>query len=244
MNWIIVILTLSEALDYYFRVEQMRCLCAGGNHVRNSPNCNIPMCEGCQAYTPKEKQTFLDIMPSRLIISLNIFQYDRRSMMLRKVTTNMQIPPILENVGQYLRTPANNETFALYGICAHHGQSATAGHYIAYCKNYADGNWRKFDDDRVSLLDNHNIEHRVRGDGFDPYILFYIRLDPNNHVPRQRLINNVTENQRSRSGITVTRMPNNNPIQKDAGIAKTKPNIIVSGIFYEFLILEPSFLNK
>ena len=48
-------------------------------------------------------------------------------------------------------------TYELYALLIHRG-SATSGHYFAYIKNFADGNWYCFDDAHVTKIDQKDVE--------------------------------------------------------------------------------------
>ena len=58
--------------------------------------------------------------------------------------------------------------YELIGVITHLGLSGPNGHFLAFCKNPIDGNWYKYNDDKVSPAENHNIHNEGVA-----YILFY-----------------------------------------------------------------------
>lgn len=66
--------------------------------------------------------------------------------------------------------------YDLYAVCNHMG-TMTRGHYIAYCRNPADGHWYMYDDNNVQSLP----EERLVTAG--AYLLFYVRQSLINQLP-------------------------------------------------------------
>jgi ubiquitin C-terminal hydrolase len=60
--------------------------------------------------------------------------------------------------------------YDLYAVVNHFGRIG-AGHYVAYVKSEADGQWRAFNDARVSLMDDRDVQSS------SAYLLFYARRD-------------------------------------------------------------------
>ena len=58
--------------------------------------------------------------------------------------------------------------YKLFGIVTYFGPSSMAGHFIAFCKSFVDGNWYKCNDSMVTP----SSFHEAKNTGV-PYILFY-----------------------------------------------------------------------
>ena len=68
--------------------------------------------------------------------------------------------------------PNSKVSYDLIGTINHNGPSANAGHYIA-CSKIND-NWYKFDDLRVKLIDEKELQTPIiSGQEFQPYVLVY-----------------------------------------------------------------------
>lgn len=74
-------------------------------------------------------------------------------------------------------TPALDNTYDLYAVCYHHGDDLETGHYTAACKNPYDGQWYKFDDWRVTPVEDENAYSELVNN--TAYMLFYKRKKPN-----------------------------------------------------------------
>lgn len=74
--------------------------------------------------------------------------------------------------------PANPQenVYDLYAICYHHGDDLETGHYTAACKNPYDDRWYKFDDSRVTPVDEANAYAQLVNNTV--YMLFYKRKRP------------------------------------------------------------------
>lgn len=71
----------------------------------------------------------------------------------------------------------HDNIYDLYAICYHHGDDLETGHYTAACKNPYDGHWYKFDDSKVTQVDDGNVYSELVNN--TAYILFYRRKKPN-----------------------------------------------------------------
>ena len=63
--------------------------------------------------------------------------------------------------------------YDLYAVCYHQGDTLETGHYTAACRNPFDHNWYKFDDQKVTKVDNEHINEEIVNN--EAYILFYQR---------------------------------------------------------------------
>lgn len=80
------------------------------------------------------------------------------------------------------RAPTNSPSiqhdnvYDLYAVCYHHGDDLETGHYTAACKNPYDGRWYKFDDSRVTPVDDESAAAELINN--TAYMLFYKRKKP------------------------------------------------------------------
>ena len=63
--------------------------------------------------------------------------------------------------------------YDLYSVCYHQGDTLETGHYTAACKNPYDQHWYKFDDQRVSKINNDEVSEKIINN--EAYMLFYQR---------------------------------------------------------------------
>uniref|UniRef100_A0A182JW52 Tafazzin n=1 Tax=Anopheles christyi TaxID=43041 RepID=A0A182JW52_9DIPT len=71
------------------------------------------------------------------------------------------------------RQLAMDNRYDLYAVCYHQGDTLETGHYTAACKNPYDGQWYRFDDQRVSHVPNDRIDEEIINN--EAYLLFYQR---------------------------------------------------------------------
>lgn len=73
------------------------------------------------------------------------------------------------------KTFLNNEDhkYDLYAVCYHQGETLETGHYTAACKNPYDQQWYKFDDQRVSHINQDEVPDKIVNN--EAYMLFYQR---------------------------------------------------------------------
>ena len=108
----------------------------------------------------------LDQLPEILIIMIK--QYNDNS---KKIDKFVEYPMDL-NMEPYCYNYKNDSLqYELQSICIHTG-SLRGGHYYAYCKNFIDDQWRKYNDTHVSQpLNQSEILNQK------PYCLFYKRIN-------------------------------------------------------------------
>lgn len=182
-------LTLHACLTHYTRAERL----AQEDAWR---------CPQCQRYMPVVKTLGLWSLPDILVIHLKRFRQQAKGRTSTKLTTMVEFPlndfdmtphlvrrnsPTAESPGhsrsprrRHSKTPIcspDENMYDLYAICYHHGDDLETGHYTAACKNPYDGHWYKFDDSRVTLVDDENAYSELVDN--TAYMLFYKRKKPN-----------------------------------------------------------------
>ncbi|XP_028174663.1 ubiquitin carboxyl-terminal hydrolase 31 [Ostrinia furnacalis] len=182
-------LTLHACLAHYTRAE----------HLAQEDAWRCPQ---CQRYMPVVKTLGLWSLPDILVIHLKRFRQQAKGRTSTKLTTMVEFPlndfdmtPHLvrrNSTGaespshsrsprrRHSKTPAggpNENMYDLYAICYHHGDDLETGHYTAACKNPYDGHWYKFDDSRVTAVEDEDAYSELVNN--TAYMLFYRRKRPN-----------------------------------------------------------------
>ncbi|XP_047529374.1 ubiquitin carboxyl-terminal hydrolase 31 [Vanessa atalanta] len=180
-------LTLHACLAHYTRAE----------HLAQEDAWRCPQ---CQRYMPVVKTLGLWSLPDILVIHLKRFRQQAKGRTSTKLTTMVEFPVDDFDMSPHLvrRTPATAESpshsrsprrrasraapahdhvYDLYAVCYHHGDDLETGHYTAACKNPYDGRWYKFDDSRVTSVDDENVYSELVNNS--AYMLFYKRKKPN-----------------------------------------------------------------
>lgn len=99
--------------------------------------------------TISKKNTFISY-PKSLIIGLKRFDFDPIEMNAIKLLDIVEYPDVL------VLKRCIDEKPLQYQLCAiveHIGKNPNGGHYICYSRTF-DGRWLKFDDDRVTTIEN------------------------------------------------------------------------------------------
>lgn len=136
--------TLKKCLDTYFSESEITWAC--------------PKCKKNQ-----DSIKMLDITKSPLILVIHL---NRNETGLSKKQTFVSFPWSL-NLEPYISHKHKNNSYNLYAVSNHIGESVNAGHYTSYCKNSISGNWLQYDDTTVSVVRPQEIQSSAA------YILFY-----------------------------------------------------------------------
>ncbi|XP_013142961.1 PREDICTED: ubiquitin carboxyl-terminal hydrolase 31, partial [Papilio polytes] len=180
-------LTLHACLAHYTRAE----------HLAQEDAWRCPQ---CQRYMPVVKTLGLWSLPDILVIHLKRFRQQAKGRTSTKLTTMVEFPlNDLDMTPHLVRRNSSNDSpghsrsprrrhskaalhnphdniYDLYAICYHHGDDLETGHYTAACKNPYDNRWYKFDDSRVTPVDDDNAYAELVNNTV--YMLFYKRKKP------------------------------------------------------------------
>lgn len=120
---------------------------------------NIWFCSKCNSAQKAMKKIQINYSPNILIIQLKRF----------KIGGNVKIDTFVDfSINDFLLKSYNmNEHYDLCGIINHTG-TLGFGHYIAYCRNYYNGKWYRYDDSNVT-----EIESEKELITSSAYVLFY-----------------------------------------------------------------------
>ena len=129
-------------------------------------NLNLWTCDNCHKDVKCKKINKFWKLPDILIILIK--QYNDNTKKLDKFIKY----PMNLNMDPYCYNYKNDILdYELQSICIHTG-SLGGGHYYAYCKNFIDDQWRKYNDTNVSQpLNESEILNQK------PYCLFYKRIN-------------------------------------------------------------------
>jgi len=139
---------ISVLLNHYFKPEILE-------------KGNAYFCERCNKKAIASKQTKIIRAPEILVLTVKRFYYDTAGTISGKIKCPLQIEPSLN---------VNNESFDLFGVVTHHGDSLNSGHYTATASHSNSPNscWWHFDDSRVERLNSRGVQNIKNA-----YILFY-----------------------------------------------------------------------
>ena len=125
---------------------------------------NSIYCENCRQNYQALQQTIFIKTPKNLIINLN------RGKGL-EYNVNIVFEEYL-NLKRYVMDNNSPFYYELVGIICHHGPNDMGGHFIAYCKNYKNCGWYKYNDSQVTKC----TFNEIRTGGL-PYVLFYSYIE-------------------------------------------------------------------
>ncbi|KAI9029651.1 hypothetical protein CLU79DRAFT_473510 [Phycomyces nitens] len=134
--------TVQKALQNFIKVDII-----GGNDPENKY-----MCSSCKQRVTAGKQMTLCELPMMLNIHLKRFTFDMQRGYMRKVTSDVKYPEVLD-MAPYVSKEKNCQKaiYRLYAVLVHLGGSCSSGHYYAYVKS-PEGKWYRMDDEDVSLV--------------------------------------------------------------------------------------------
>lgn len=146
-------------------------LCSYIEHFMSKEKIENWLCPGCSETVTVERSVSISKGPRILVIHLKRFYQDEDGNR-HKISTLVEYPEELD-ISKYCQ-PANSSelscTYELFGVIHHFG-TIKGGHYIACCKNYGNGQWHKYNDERVTTCSQDDIH------GPSAYVLFYCARD-------------------------------------------------------------------
>eukprot|EP01129_Flabellula_baltica_P007710 TRINITY_DN3013_c0_g2_i1.p1 TRINITY_DN3013_c0_g2~~TRINITY_DN3013_c0_g2_i1.p1 ORF type:complete len:326 (-),score=50.47 TRINITY_DN3013_c0_g2_i1:1197-2174(-) len=158
--------SVSYCLSNYFSSEKMR----GSEKY---------YCESCCCRQEAERYTRVKKLPKILIIQLKRFKYNERQDKFVKIPHRVVFPEYLR-ILQTIEQNDSKKLYSLVSVVSHIGSSPNHGHYVAFSKT--EDIWRKYDDDKVSRLENdisplygssaHMGKRDSNSNGYS-YLLFY-----------------------------------------------------------------------
>lgn len=146
-------------------------------------------CENCNELVQSTKTLTLKSLPPVLCVQLKRFRHD--SYFSSKLNNVVEYP--VEGLDlrhflhkEFIGSPLSSSSeYDLLGIVNHRG-SFNGGHYVAYCRDLANGRWLEFDDSRVREISESELL------GVQAYLLFYIQKgEPDRERQRQDIIESI-----------------------------------------------------
>lgn len=115
------------------------------------------------------------------MVEFPVNDFDMTPHLVRRSPPNVESPshsrsPLRRRHSKPSTNPQEH-IYDLYAVCYHHGDDLETGHYTAACKNPYDSHWYKFDDSRVTPVDDENVYSELVNNS--AYMLFYRRKKPN-----------------------------------------------------------------
>ncbi|OBZ88895.1 Ubiquitin carboxyl-terminal hydrolase 36 [Choanephora cucurbitarum] len=158
--------TLQMALDNFIKTDVI------GNDADNRYKC-----DSCKQMVRAGKQMTIDELPMMLTVHLKRFAFDLHRGYMRKITTDVQFPELL-NMAPYVSPEKSikQADYQLYAVLVHYGHGCDSGHYIAYVKA-PNGQWYLMDDDAVTPVSLKEVLSQRA------YMLFYQQLKPQTKQP-------------------------------------------------------------
>ena len=126
---------------------------------------NAMYCNYCKQTCSSSMSTLLATGPEILIIILNRGKGNEFNVKL-----NFKKDWDLKD---YIERKDTGYLYELIGVITHIGESSMSGHFIAYCKEYFENTWLKFNDAMVDPVKNFQSEVI---DFATPYLLFFKKI--------------------------------------------------------------------
>lgn len=149
--------SLADLLDNFTQEEVL--------DYRERPRCGV-----CKADRKMYKAYSFQKLPRYLVLHLKRFQgthsYKKITSLVSFPLTSLDMSPYVSGPARSTQ-PAHGNRYSLYAVSNHSG-TPIAGHYTAFCKHPATGDWNFFNDSSVS-----RITSPTKIVSNEAYILFY-----------------------------------------------------------------------
>ncbi|KAM9540588.1 ubiquitin carboxyl-terminal hydrolase 2 isoform 1-T1 [Salvelinus alpinus] len=123
-----------------------------------------PTCCRCKARRKCTKKFTIQKFPQILVLHLKRFSENR--VRTSKLSTYVNFPLKELDMREFASENSMNAVYNLYAVSNHSGNTL-GGHYTAYCRNPALGEWYSYNDSRVSPMSSSQVRSS------DAYVLFY-----------------------------------------------------------------------
>lgn len=132
-----------------------------------------PTCERCKARRKCTKKFTVQKFPKILVLHLKRFSEAR--IRTSKLSAFVSFPLKDLDLREFSSDPSAHTVYNLCAVSNHSG-TTMGGHYTAYCKNPASGEWHTFNDSRVSPMSSSQVRTS------DAYVLFYELSSPSSRM--------------------------------------------------------------
>ncbi|XP_066566888.1 ubiquitin carboxyl-terminal hydrolase 2a isoform X2 [Amia ocellicauda] len=123
-----------------------------------------PTCYRCKARRKCTKKFTIQKFPKILVLHLKRFSEAR--IRTSKLSTFVNFPLKDLDLREFASENSIHAVYNLYAVSNHSG-TTMGGHYTAYCRNPASGEWYTFNDSRVTPMSSSQVRSS------DAYVLFY-----------------------------------------------------------------------
>nr|XP_023823872.1 ubiquitin carboxyl-terminal hydrolase 2-like [Salvelinus alpinus] len=123
-----------------------------------------PTCYRCKTRRKCTKKFTIQKFPQILVLHLKRFSENR--VRTSKLSTYVNFPLKELDMREFCSENSMNTVYNLYAVSNHSGNTL-GGHYTAYCRNPALGEWYSYNDSRVSPMSSSQVRSS------DAYVLFY-----------------------------------------------------------------------
>ncbi|KAM5246684.1 ubiquitin carboxyl-terminal hydrolase 2 isoform 1-T1 [Ctenodactylus gundi] len=128
-----------------------------------------PTCCRCRARKRCIKKFSVQRFPKILVLHLKRFSESR--IRTSKLTTFVNFPLRDLDLREFASENTNHAVYNLYAVSNHSG-TTMGGHYTAYCRSPATGEWHTFNDSSVTPMSSSQVRTS------DAYLLFYELASP------------------------------------------------------------------
>ena len=125
---------------------------------------NQYMCPKCKKLVDAETFNKIIEPPLKLILNIDYGINKKYNIIALDFEDELDITDFLSFILE------NNIKYRLCSVCTHIGVSGERGHYIAFCKNFKNNKWYKFNDSSCGECKNYEIYND------NPYLLIYEKI--------------------------------------------------------------------
>ena len=125
---------------------------------------NQYMCPKCKKLVDAETFNKIIEPPLKLILNIDYGKNKKYNIITLNFEDELDITEFLSFKMK------NNIKYRLCSVCTHIGVSGERGHYIAFCKNFKNNKWYKFNDSSCGECKNYEIYND------NPYLLIYEKI--------------------------------------------------------------------
>ncbi|XP_068571732.1 ubiquitin carboxyl-terminal hydrolase 2 [Cebidichthys violaceus] len=128
-----------------------------------------PTCNRCKTRRKCTKRFSVQKFPQILVLHLK--RFSDSNIRTSKLSTYVNFPLKELDLREFASESSERAVYNLYAVSNHSG-NALGGHYTAYCKNPALGEWYSYNDSRVSPVSSSQVRSS------NAYVLFYELAPP------------------------------------------------------------------
>eukprot|EP00768_Dysnectes_brevis_P007011 gnl/Dysnectes_brevis/5748_a8462_535.p1 GENE.gnl/Dysnectes_brevis/5748_a8462_535~~gnl/Dysnectes_brevis/5748_a8462_535.p1 ORF type:complete len:613 (+),score=19.61 gnl/Dysnectes_brevis/5748_a8462_535:90-1928(+) len=136
---------------------------------------NSFFCEKCETSASATHQMSFYSLPPCLVIHLRRFLVSSSGLGRAKLSVFVPYPLEGWDLSKYIlpQSPHADDpaVYDLFAVSCHRGGGCGGGHYVAFCKNFTNGEWHEYSDDKVRRIQDKDVLTN------EAYVLFYRRRE-------------------------------------------------------------------